>query len=151
MPKVKNIIIFLLVFAIIVAAYIFFFKKPSQDNGSALVSSTGSSAIATASPAGNMSADSATQDFLNLLLSVKEIKLDDSIFSDIAFQSLDGSHSITLTPDGTEGRPNPFAPIGSDVVATPPASSTTSNTSGSGGNSDTGGSSTGGSGLPTLP
>ena len=53
-----------------------------------------------------------------VLLNVKNIKLDDSIFSDIAFSNLRDS-SITLIPDGTEGRPNPFAPIGSDASVAP--------------------------------
>ena len=55
------------------------------------------------------------QDFLSLLLNVKSIKLDSTIFDDPAFLSLYDS-SITLTPDGTEGRVNPFAPLGADVV-----------------------------------
>ena len=38
------------------------------------------------------------------------------LFSDVAFISLDGSHSINLTQDGTEGRTNPFAPLGSENV-----------------------------------
>ena len=71
------------------------------------------------------------QDFLSLLLNVKNIKLDDSIFSDPAFINLHDS-SITLTPDAVVGRPNPFAQFGNDaVVATPttPTISTTSITS----------------------
>ena len=56
------------------------------------------------------------KDFLTLLLSVKNIKLDDAIFFDVAFNSLHDS-SITLIPDGTEGRPNPFAQFGNDNVA----------------------------------
>ena len=55
------------------------------------------------------------KDFLNLLLNVKNIKLDDSIFADNAFNSLRDS-SIVLTPDGNEGRPNPFAPLGSENI-----------------------------------
>lgn len=129
MPKMKNILIFILVAAVIAAVYIFFFKKPAQESGSALVSTAGSAALPLTPAVGNASAGNVTQDFLNLLLSVKEIKLDDSIFKDIAFQSLDGTHSITLTPDGTEGRPNPFAPIGSDIVTPPPSARALPNSS----------------------
>ena len=55
--------------------------------------------------------------FISLLLSVKSIKLDDSILSDQAFNSLKDS-TIEIVGDGTEGRPNPFAPIGTDVLST---------------------------------
>ncbi len=55
------------------------------------------------------------KDFLVLLSNVKNIKLDDTIFSDPAFNSLHDS-SITLIPDGTEGRPNPFAQFGNDAL-----------------------------------
>ena len=50
----------------------------------------------------------ANKDFLNLFSGIKNIKLNDAIFSDPAFNSLRDS-SIVLVPDGTEGRPNPFA------------------------------------------
>lgn len=54
-----------------------------------------------------------SQQILATLSNVKNINLDDSIFSSIAFQSLiDGT--IPLVPDNNEGRPNPFAPIGED-------------------------------------
>ena len=64
---------------------------------------------------GNSSAT--TQDFLTLLLSVKSISLDKdvAIFSDNAFIGLHDS-SIILVPDGTEGRVNPFAPLGTDAT-----------------------------------
>jgi hypothetical protein len=58
------------------------------------------------------------QDFLDLLLNIQSIKLDNAIFSDNAFINISKHDtSIILTPDGTEGRPNPFAPLGADVVA----------------------------------
>ena len=57
------------------------------------------------------------QEFLTLLLNVKNIRLDDSIFTDPAFATLRDS-SIVLIQDGNEGRPNPFAPIGSDNFGT---------------------------------
>ena len=113
MPKTKNIIIFLVVGIIFVLIYIFFIK---QSPSTATLVSSSTTPTASDLAAGN-SNPSVTQDFLTLLLNVKNIKLDDTIFSDVAFTSLDGSHSITLTPDGTEGRVNPFAPFGTDVIA----------------------------------
>ncbi len=123
MKTIRNTIIFLSLAAIFAAIY-FFYIKPSSDTP-ALTSSTTSSSSAS-SPLGTSSTQTGTngnvaQDFLNLLLSVKSIKLNDAIFSDAAFATLDGSHSIILTPDGTEGRPNPFAPFSADTVPTPPA------------------------------
>lgn len=117
----KNIIIFLVVGVALVAVYIFFIKKSPSDSAS-LISSTGPVEAITQGANTN---SAISQDFLTLLLSVKKINLNDAIFSDVAFTSLDGSNSITLVPDGTEGRVNPFAPIGTDIVVpliTPPVS-----------------------------
>ncbi len=113
MPKIKNILIFVGIGVALVAIYVFLIKpKPPVDS---LVSSTPSTAVSNSVSTDDNSL--ITQDFLNLLLNVKNIKLNDAIFSDVAFTNLDGSHSITLTQDGTEGRPNPFAPLGSDISA----------------------------------
>jgi len=125
MPKIRNIIIFIVIGAIFVLIYIFYIKKSPTDTAS-LISSTPDSAVSTSS--GTIENNSkVAQDFLSLLLNVKSIKLDDTIFSDNAFESLHDS-SITLTPDGNEGRPNPFAPLGTDIVA-PPAASAPATTS----------------------
>jgi hypothetical protein len=116
MPKIKNIIIFLVIAAIFVLVYIFFLKpKPPI----ASLVSTGDTPVAQNTGVVNTNS-TLSQNFLSVLLNVKNIKLNDDIFSDNAFTSLHDS-SITLTPDGTEGRINPFAPIGADsVTVTPP-------------------------------
>ena len=119
MPTTRNIAIFGAIAAIFVLVYIFFLRSPS-DNGAALISSSDTSSdaslqVTTASSDNSLMAN----DFLTLLLSVKSIKLDDAIFADSAFFSLHDS-SITLVPDGNEGRSNPFAPIGSDPLPPPP-------------------------------
>lgn len=114
MSKIKNIIIFVTIAAIFVLIYIFFIKSAPVEES--LVVST---------PAPNMNGAPITmdnsnntslvaKDFLALLLNVKNIKLNDSIFSDGAFNSLHDS-SIILEPDGTEGRVNPFAQFGNDA------------------------------------
>src|SRR6185436_9117107 len=116
MPKTKNIIIFVSIGAVFILIYIFFLK-PSPPPPT-LVSTT----PVTPSPTTTALEDansSVAREFLSLLLSVKSIKLNDSIFSDQAFMSLHDS-SITLIPDGNEGRPNPFAPLGTDNFATGP-------------------------------
>lgn len=60
--------------------------------------------------------DAAISDkFLALLLNMRTLKLDQSIFSDVAFTSLK-DFSTTITPETNPGRANPFAPIGVDAV-----------------------------------
>lgn len=121
MPKIRNILIFLSVAAVFVLIYIYFIKPKSEE--APLVSSApvpGPAVSPAAAPSASLAADknrAVAQDFLALLLSVTSIKLDDSIFSDPAFASLRDS-SITLVPDGNEGRVNPFAPIGVDAAET---------------------------------
>ena len=114
-PKIRNIIIFVAIAAIFVFIYIFFFQSSSSSQPS-LVSSSSTSGSPTNPATGE--ATLGTQYFLTLLLNVKTLKLDDSIFSDPAFASLHDS-SITLTPDATTGRPNPFAQFGTDVTLPP--------------------------------
>lgn len=129
MPKIRNIIIFIVIVIALILGYIFFIKPSSSDQAN-LVSTTASGVSTSTTGTINANATSAVSgDFLALLLNVKTIKLDDAIFSDSAFSSLHDS-SITLTPDGTEGRPNPFAQFGNDSVsvATPTSSTTTPTT-----------------------
>ena len=114
--KIKNIIIFLAIGTIFVLIYIFFIKKTTPTDS--LITSSSSDAVGVEQTGSTTENALVAEDFLSILLSVKSIKLDSSIFSDNAFQSLRDS-SIILTPDGNEGRKNPFAPIGSDVVSVP--------------------------------
>jgi len=116
-PKIKNIIIFAVIAVVLILIYIFFIKpSPEQQN---LVSSTTS--LNTALTDTNTTVDQNSliaKDLLSVLLSVKSVKLNDTIFSDTAFINLYDS-SILITPTGDEGRLNPFAPIGSEAVAAP--------------------------------
>ncbi len=113
--KIKNIIIFTVIAVLLILTYIFFIK-PSPEEKS-LVSYPASN---TELPNTNTLDQNSliTQDLLSVLLSVKSIKLDDAIFSDEAFINLKDS-SILLTSPGDEGRLNPFAPIGFDIITTP--------------------------------
>jgi len=116
--KIKTIIISVVIIAVIILAYFLFFQK-APDKGN--LTSTGES---TPTPASQSTGATVTNapvdpDFLAMLLSVKSLTLNDSIFSSQAFASLRDS-SIILTPDNTtEGRVNPFAPIGSDTTSIP--------------------------------
>jgi hypothetical protein len=107
-PKVKNIIIFSVLGLALVLVYIFFIKKTPEDTAS--IVSTSPAAEESVLPV-STEPTGVGEGFLSLLLSVKSIKLDDTIFSGPAFASLKDS-SIVLVQEGNEGRPNPFAPIG---------------------------------------
>lgn len=106
LPKIKNIIIFVVILLVLILVYLFFFRSSTPEES--LVSSTSNNTSATAE-------NTVDGDFLPLLLSINNIKLDDSIFSDKAFMTL-VDRSIELFPDGNEGRVNPFAPLGSDII-----------------------------------
>jgi hypothetical protein len=120
-PKIKNILIFVTIAIIFVLIYIFFIKpSPKQPS---LISSPSNNTLPNVdgTPA-DTNADGTlvpTDEFLTLLSGIRSIKLDDSIFNNPAFASLTDS-SIVLVPDGTEGRPNPFAQFGNDTASTPP-------------------------------
>ena len=123
MPTPKNIAIFVGVASIFVLIYFIFLRSPSDEGATLISSSNTSSASLLVTTTSSMDPVLAN-DFLSLLLSIKSIKLDDAIFANSAFISLHDS-SITLVPDGNEGRINPFAPIGTDIVVPPPASPAT--------------------------
>ena len=118
-PKIRNIIIFISIAIVFVLIFIFV-PKSTPDQGSLVSSPTTLPGINDSVDGSPQSATSlVAKDFLTLLLSVKNIKLNDAIFSDVTFNSLRDS-SITLTPDGNEGRPNPFAQFGNENISTSP-------------------------------
>lgn len=119
---IKNIIIFVLILAIIGVAYFMFFGKtskvPATTSNSALQTSTGTTpvnSVVNPTPLSEAEANKISQEFVNQLLNLQAIKLNDDIFSSLAFQSLQ-DFSIVLVQPGNEGRPNPFAPFGSDEL-----------------------------------
>jgi hypothetical protein len=115
--KSKNLIILVGVLVVLVLVYFFVIKKPTETAG--IVPASGVNPITT----GVTGETSLTADnFLAELLSIRSIDLDISLFSDPAFATLRDS-TIIISKDGTEGRPNPFAPIGSDSAfsVTPPS------------------------------
>ena len=97
--------------------------KPAPEQAPLTTSSGTVSSTSTTDTTGANTPISGSE-FLTVLLSVKNISLDDSIFSDLAFTSLHDS-SIELISDIPEGRPNPFAPIGSDIIPTATVNTTT--------------------------
>ncbi|MFA5840691.1 MAG: hypothetical protein WC847_00220 [Candidatus Paceibacterota bacterium] len=119
-PKIKNIIIFSGIALAFILIYIFFIKSsPPQANLESTANTPLPNIDGTLPGASTINTNSqVAKEFLTLLSSVKNIKLDDVIFSDQAFNTLRDS-SITLIPDGTEGRPNPFAQFGNDTIPLP--------------------------------
>ncbi len=119
----RNIIIFMGIAAIFVATYIFLTGGSEPEDNLVSSSSSPTSSVIPGEQNTIVSSEQnqIAQNFLSLLLNIKSIKLDDSIFSDDAFNSLRDS-SIVLVPDGNEGRPNPFAPFGTDNIEMPSAS-----------------------------
>jgi hypothetical protein len=115
--KIKNILILVVVLVVLVLIYIFFIKKGPGEP--ALTTSSGDPVLGSTNTDTGSQTSEASRDFITVLLSVKNIKLDDSIFKDSAYLSLRDS-SISLVQDGNEGRPNPFAPIGSETTVAPP-------------------------------
>lgn len=113
LSKIKNIIIFVIIGAVLVLGYIFFIKKDTDEAN--LISSSGAPALPVAGSTTTSGTSTFNNDFLGVLLNIKSIRLDDGIFLSPSFSSLRDS-SILLIPDGTEGRPNPFAPLGSDIT-----------------------------------
>lgn len=130
----KNILIVGVILIILVAGYFFFFSKsaptPDETPESDLQSGRGAPITGIENPnvsTSTIEASKIGQEFVNQLLNLQAIKLDDAIFSSLAFQSLEDFTIILIQP-GNEGRPNPFAPFGSDETApdlpqdiTPPA------------------------------
>lgn len=100
---VKNSIVIIGAVILIWAGYVTFFKKDATANSN-------TSLITEAALAGDSPQAQSGREILTLLLNLKSLKLDASIFSDPSFQSLaDFGQSIPVRP---HGRGNPFAPIG---------------------------------------
>ncbi len=140
--KIKNIIIIIVVAGALIFLYFALFGGGGSENAP-LTSSVPAGGLRDFNSAlpdlSNSSGLAVGNSFLSLLLSVKSVRLDDSIFSEAAWSSLNDS-SVVLNPvSGDEGRSNPFAPIGVDVVGAsgqmpPPAGDKTKGSSGTNSN-----------------
>src|SRR3989344_9052446 len=103
----KNSAVIIGAVILIWVGYVTFFKKDTPANSNtALISEPMLNGDSPQAKSG--------REILTLLLNLKSLKLDSSIFSDPAFQSLaDFGQSIPVRP---QGRVNPFAPIGAGNV-----------------------------------
>ncbi len=112
--KTILIVVGILVLAIVV--YSVFFNK-SEDTSNGLVSVNTSQPVSSLTP--NVSTGvEIGQEFISMLLSLQGLSLDTVLFQDPAFNSL-VDKTIQFRDPGGQGRPNPFAPIGTDVVSQP--------------------------------
>lgn len=107
MKKYRFLIVGLSVFILLFVAYTLFFKRASSVPPDTLVTTSG----------GRSEVDAITVDLLTLLLSLKTLDLDTTIFSDDRFKSLT-DFSVELIPQPV-GRSNPFLPLGGGNVSTP--------------------------------
>lgn len=123
----KSFILIVVVLAVGFAMYFFLFAKKEPVNNSPTNSSLQSSSgapvtgIVRQTPTSSIEASKIGQEFINQLLNLQAIKLNDEVFSSLAFQSLE-DFTIVLVQPGNEGRPNPFAPFGADNTDPDPSS-----------------------------
>ena len=116
---IKNIIIFVVILIVVIIVYFVVFGKkdaaPAGQTNSGLQSSSGApvTGITQTSSPSSVEASKIGQEFINQLLNLQAIKLNDEVFSSLSFQSLE-DFTIILVQPGNEGRPNPFAPFGAD-------------------------------------
>jgi hypothetical protein len=115
---IRNIIILAVVIVLGVWGYSAFFKKDTGVPASGLVTKAGAPSIEEGGTNGTVG-----NEFLTLLLNIRSIKLDDSIFTSKAFTALQ-DFSRPIPPDTNPGRQNPFAPIGVDTSSSIPQVST---------------------------
>jgi hypothetical protein len=116
--KYKNIVLVVVIAVVVFSAYSFFFGGDVSVSDSML----SSDAI------GDKQSAIVGKEFLTTLLELRSLKLDESLFSDRAFTSLkDFSQELSPQPSG---RPNPFAPIGVDVVVSGNAGSNNATSTG---------------------
>lgn len=124
MNKILKTILIILVIGALVFVGVSMFgdpQTPSAGTSSGLQSTTNSQplsvgqATTTANPS-LMNTEDINREFVSMLLNLDAIRLNDDIFSEPSFRVL-RDNSIRLNQPGNEGRPNPFAPIGIDVVS----------------------------------
>ncbi len=131
---IKTFLILIVLAGIGYGVYFYFSKQniatPVLNTASSPIAPVASTTSQNTSTASNSTSTTTTnpamseQDFLTILLSVRKINLNQEIFKEPAFGTLQNS-TIQLVPDGNEGRPNPFAPIGIDPIVPAPVSNTT--------------------------
>lgn len=105
----KGIVLIITIFA--AGALWYGMSQSSSEPSSAIVTGgAGETVDATGAIVAGTAADPETQKILDILLALRSVKLDGTIFSNTAFMSLkDMTTKIIPEP---AGRPDPFAPLG---------------------------------------
>lgn len=110
---IRNIIIVAVIALVAYVGYSVFFKSKAPVQPALVTTSGAADLSGTATTGGDIALG---KEFLTLLLNVRSLKLDDKIFSNQAFVALQ-DFSRPIPPDVNPGRPNPFAPIGTDSTS----------------------------------
>jgi hypothetical protein len=101
----NNIVIAVIALILLSVGGFYYISRGEQDDGALLVSEGAENGV--------------DRELLATLLELKSLKFNDALFESNTFRSLkDFSREI---PDEPAGRPNPFAPVGTDRIVAPPA------------------------------
>lgn len=115
----KKIILVLVIFALVGVGASLFLGNQSEETNQLQSLGTGTTGAPLTQNAITSSTVADTEEinreFISMLLNLQSIKLTDDIFSEPAFEAL-VDNTVRLNQPGNEGRPNPFAPIGSDAM-----------------------------------
>jgi hypothetical protein len=129
MSKNVKIIIVIFIFILICAGGYYYATSGSSVTPTSSIQTTATAGVS--ANAGTLDAgDAALGDkFLSLLLNMRSIKLDQTLFASPTFTTLH-DFSTPISPDANPGRVNPVAPLGQDAVAAPTTVVTTTLPSG---------------------
>jgi ABC-type antimicrobial peptide transport system permease subunit len=120
MNKGLKTLLIILGLVVVAAAVYFVLGNSSQEQSTGLVSGGTNEPVASPiSQAGSTITAEIGQEFIATLLSLQSINLDTTLFSNPAFVTLE-NRTLTFEDIQTNGRPNPFAPIGTDPVPVAP-------------------------------
>lgn len=112
MARFKKIIILAVIIVVVVIGWTALGGK--KDTSTSLLSESGTQSVLPGA-SGEPNNDEVGKEFLTLLLNLRTIKLDTTVFDRRSFKELRDFTKV-LPPQTDVGRPNPFAPIGTDEV-----------------------------------
>lgn len=114
---IKNIIIALVVAIVLVGVY----AAITSNNEDGAISTSSLSSLTGGGPLGKVDESDTTlanAEILRILGNIQNINLNDDLFANPVFQSLEDSRFVIPKPVRI-GRPNPFLPIGFDSIINP--------------------------------
>ncbi len=115
MSTLRKIFLFIIILVVLIVGYMYISGKGNKTTSAGtLGSTTGAANVGT--NASSAAQAQIGQQFLTTLLNLKNIKLDDSIFTQPSFTNLQ-DFTAPIGATDPEGRPNPFAPLGLNASA----------------------------------